>query len=413
MYNLISALALRRNIGAQWETVDLSNILVYQIFNEFVKVYLTLSTVYATENVFIDLDILREEFSAYDKTLPELLSGLGNKRLPTVTSLPNSRVRYSAFSDAFRAGYKVETVLIGQTTPVNYVPSDLKDLKLTRPNFDTNMRLIHTHCLVTVNGYLHRTDTDGEAAYVYDGRASMTKSRQNQIGIISFMDIGAVKKVPIKAENIYSQDSDSKLWTRTYLHLDEDITNKSVILVLGGYMVFPEDGVFWQTGEKTFAINFSSFPFIQRYFESSKYLDLSSLGLSVHSENKDIISTTELCSDEVLKKYLTLSQSFFVIVDTPNLFTNKYYIRDTKMPGMFVSYKEPTQPLITGFGKVSEYWKTEEDTQWSVTVQDSFLQNYTFSSRPTKELQNVTPAGIPTRTFKHSKGFLLEIGTYK
>lgn len=413
MYNLVSALAMSRTIGAQWQTVDLSQTPVYQIYNNFTKVFLTVSNIFVEGNVYIDFDILREEFSAFDGKIDDLFTVIGNRSLETVDKLPNAKVRYSAFSDAFRAGYKVETCIIGQTTPRNPVPSDLKDLKLTRPDFDTNMSLIHSHCLVTVNGFVHRTDTDGKAAYVYDGRASLTKSRHNQLGLISFLDVGALKKVPILPENIYSQETNSKLWTRTYLHINEDLTNKSVILILGGYMVFPEDGIFWQTGDRTFAINFSSFPFIQRFFESEKYLDFSSLGLSKHTQNDEIVSALELMSDDVLKKYLTLSQSFFVIVDTPSLFTNKHYIRDTNMPGMFITNKEPTQPLLTGFGKVSEYWKTEEDGQWSVTVQDSFLQNFTFSTRPTKELKNITPACIPTRTFKHSKGFLLEIGTYK
>ncbi len=413
MYNLVSSLGLKRTVGAQWTEVDLADTLVYQIFNEYNKVILTLTNPYLDGQIYVDLDVLKDSFAAYGGTLSQMLVEIANRSLPTIKSLPNAKVSYAVFSDAFRAGYKVETTIVGRTTPKNYIPSDLVDLKLTRPNFETDMRLIHSHCLVTVNGFIHNTDTDGTAAYVYAGRKSLTKSRENQIGLISFMDIGALKKISIQPTDIYSQDNDSRLKTRTYFHVEEDLTNKSVMLVLGGYLVLPEPGVFWQTGERTFAINFSSLPMLERYFESSQYLDLSSLELSVSTDNPDMINAEEFFSDDVLKRYMTLSQSFLVVVDAPLLFTAKHYLKHCNMPGMFTAYKEPKQTLMVGYGRVAEYWKTEEDSHWSVTVQDAFLRNFAFSYRPTKQLQNVTAAAVPTRTFKHSQGFLLDIGTYK
>ena len=62
---------------------------------------------------------------------------------------------------------------------------------------------------------------------------------------------------------------------------------------------------------------------------------------------------------------------------------------------------------------MAEYWKTFEDGQWSVTVRDSFLRNFVLSSRPDAQLNVVSPAAIPTQTFHHSRGYLMQIGTYK
>lgn len=200
---------------------------------------------------------------------------------------------------------------------------------------------------------------------------------------------------------------------RSYIHVNTSITNKTVLLSLGGYLIFPQAGVFWQSDSQTVALNMSALPMLERLMESAMYLDLSSLGLSINSKNPDIINAAEFFTDAVLKKYFALSQSFLIIVDTPALFTEKFYLNHCNLPGTFTAYQEPKFPLFVNYGKMAEYWKTEEDGFWSVNVQDSFIRNFVFTYRPEGQLRNITPNAVPTRTFKNSNGFLLEIGTYK
>lgn len=413
MYNYQSALVLGRTIGAQWHDADLSHILVYDIFNNYTQVFLTLTNPYLDAPVHVDMNQLRARYSSYDGLLTQLLIDIGSETLPTVASLPNAQVRYAKYSDAFFSGYKVDTTKIGVGNLNGYTPSELVDLKITRPGSDTDVTLIHKYCLVTVNGYIHRTDCDNQNTYVYDGRKSLARCRENQAGILSFLDIGKLKQVPIDPANIYAQDTNSDLKTRAYFWVDEDLTNKSVALVLGGYLIFPEEQVFWQTSERTFAINFNAMPLIERLFESNMYLDLSFLDLDRYNNLPDLMSVPELLSDDTLKKYMTMSQSFLVIIDAPNVFTNRTHLRDCKLPGMFTAFSDPTYPLFVNYGKMAEYWKTKEDGQWSVTVRDSFLRNFVLSSRPDAQLQVVSPAGVPTQKFYHSRGYMMQIGAYK
>lgn len=413
MYKYVEALTLERSANAQWKIVDLESTPVKQIFSVYVKVYLTLTTIYLDEPVFVDMDTLRGEFSNFSGTLEDLFTVLGTRALLTVPALPNTDIKYVKYCDAIRAEYKVQITKVGVANTLGLPRSDLVDLKLTRPNFETDMALLHTHCLVSVNGYIHRTDSDGQNAFVYEGAKSLGRSNHSHIGIHSFLDIGAIKKVPIDPANIYGQTvGDPSLKTRAYLQLNEDLTGKSVFLVLGGYMIFPQDNVFWQSGDNIFALNVGMLPLLERYYESSMYLDLSALQLSEHSENPDIVNVEEFFSDDVLKRYMTLSQSFFVIVDTPHLFVGKLALRDCNLPGMFTAYHDPEYPMIVNYGKLAEYWKVKEDGQWSVSVQDSFMRNFVFTTRPIAELNNVTSNGIPNQTFKNSQGHLLQIGAY-
>ena len=183
------------------------------------------------------------------------------------------------------------------------------------------------------------------------------------------------------------------------------------MLVLGGYLLFVDNKSFFQINDDTFALNFNEMPLLERYFESNPYLNLKHLGLPESSDNISLVNVQEFFSDEVLTKYLTLSQTFFVVLDSPSIFTNKIYLRPSNLPGMFTAYKEPKYPFFVNNGRIAEYWKIFEDGHWTVNVQDSYLKNNVFSSKPESELVNVSDNNIPLRPYYNSRGFLLEIGS--
>jgi hypothetical protein len=413
MYTYVKAICLSRSIGSQWQELDLSNYLIYDIYNKFTKVYLELNNIALPQNVYIDLDILKAEFSSYNDTLNDLLIELGNRTLNTVPQLPDTVVKYAKYSDIFRSEYKAKIIEAGMIHPDNYPESELHDVELTRPKYQTDMSLVHSHCLVSVNGYFHMTDTDGSKAYVYNAADTMRKSRTNHMGILSFLDIGELTKVRINKDNITGQTDTSPLSERVYFNIEENIDNKSVILVLGGYLIFPSQNVFWQSGNRTFALDLNHIQYIERIYESDMYIDLKQLALTTDPINEDMINVDELWSDRVIKEYMTLSQSFLVIVDTPQLTTNKIFIRHNSMPGMFTAYRDPVYPLIVNYGKLAEYWKTYEDGHWAVNVQDSFLRNYILTSQRKQVLANVNNNLIPSKPFWHSRGYLLEIAGYE
>ena len=414
MYTLQSSLCLPRTSGAQWGIVDLANAMVYDIFNIYEKVYLTLRIPQSMDPIYVNFNELADEYANFSGTLTQLLIAIGDLTLPTVLQLPNASIKYARFSDSVQAGYKVDTCIIGTNVPANYPRDEKKDLVLTRPGFSNmDMTLIHDYCLVTVNGYLHRTDGSQSAAYVYDGGTTMRKSRMNYVGLLSFLDIGKITKVPITKDMIYTQASDSNLKERTYLWLNQDIEGKTVLLSIGGYLFMPQDQMFWQSGEHTFAINWSSYPIIERLFESQRFLDLSSLGLDIDPKNPSLTNVTQFLSDETLKAYMTLSQSFFIIVETDNIFSNKKFAQNTLTPGRLISYENPINPLFVGYGKMAEYFKVQEDGLYAMHVEDSLYRNYIISSRPEKQLANVNNALNPQRPFDFSNGFMLEIGSYK
>lgn len=413
MYSYVRALGLSRSIGSQWAAVDLEDSLVFDIFQNYTKVYLTLNHSVLDEDVFVDLDVLAPLYGNYGDTLSSLLVLIGNMTLATVPALPNTLVKYAKYSDAIRVGYKVNPCNVGAIYPDNYPQSGLMDLEVTRALYKTDMSLIHDYCLVSVNGYYHSTDANATSAYVYDGAKTLRKSKLNHLGIYSFLDIGKLTKIKIKAEDIKPVSVGSTLKDKINFSVEEDLDDKSYILILGGYMVLPQDGVFWRSGENGFTLDINRLSYIERLFESKPYIDLSDLELTPTTLGDNVYDADELTSDDVIRKYMTLSQSFLVLVDIPSLVSNKIYVRHSSLPGMFTAYQDPVYPLVVNYGKMAEYWKVHEDGHWSLTVQDSYLRNYVVSQQPVRSGQDINDHLLSNKPFYHSRGYLLELAGYR
>ena len=413
MYTYERALALSRSIGSQWTQVDLHDQLVFDIFQNYTKVYLVLRNDALVDPVFVDMDVLRPLYGSYADTLDNLLITLGSSTLPTVVTLPNSEVKYAKYSDAVRVGYKIKPTIAGFTIPEGYPSSSLVDLEITRPDYTTSMDLIQDYCLVSVNGYYHWTGATSKAAYVFDGAITMRHSAINHLGILSFLDVGKLTKIRLDPSLITPVTVGTTLRDKINISIEENLDNKSYILILGGYMILPQEGVFWRSGEKGFTLDINRIQYKERLLESMKYMDLSKLELTKNTLGDNVYSLDEMLADDTIKNYMTLSQSFLVLVDTPNLVCNKIHIRHSSLPGMFTSYQDPVYPLIVNYGKVAEYWKTYEDGHWSVSVQDSYLRNYVVSQQATKTGQTITDNLLSSNPFYHSRGFLLELAGYR
>lgn len=411
MYTFVNATCLSRSIGAQWENKEhLDDMLVYTIYQTFTKVYLILTNPDLPAPVFVDMDTLRAQYSSYNDTLKQLLIDLTDTTLTTVDSIPSTKIKYAKYSDAVRAGYKIQTTIAGLNLPDNFPDDDKHDLSMTRPVFSTNMALLHDYTLISVNGYYHMTDTNDKEAFVLKGADTMRRSNNNHIGIFNFLDIGKLEKIPLDITKIIPATTGATLRDKITFSVDQDLDNKSYILILGGYLVFPDTNVFWRSGNNSFNLDMNQLPYPQRIFESNHYLDLSSLKLSVIPNNPDHgFDIDQLYSDDVIKAYMSMSQSFLVLVDIPHISIGTIPVSHADLPGMFTSYQDPSYPLIVTYGKTAEYWKTKEDGFWSVTTQDSFLRNFIADEKPFTDQHIVTDNLLAGKPYFHSRGFLLQV----
>lgn len=420
MYTAVSAIGVKKGINKRWEEIPLLDYSVKELFEQFRKVYVTVLVLPDQTPAYLDLEEVASRYSDYTKKLNDMFIDNKNVAFAVSDSKPVVEVKTAKFKDAYAARYSVTPIHPLHGT--NASEQNRTAALLTRDYPAVNYDLFYERCMVSVNGLYHMIDTNGQdGVVVYDAMTSLRKCRQNQMGILSFYDVCEITYVPILPDMIHkrmTQDMIDGLKPQEpysssgYIKINQDLTGKTVFLVLGGYLNASDSDLVTRVSDNEFKIDFENYPLLDRFFESNQYIDLSSLGLSTDIRNKSQISIDELLSDEVLLAYMTLSQSFFVILDAPEVFVNKHYIKKTGMPGMFIAYNRPIYPIVTGMGRHPEYWHTFEDGQWSLTIYDNTAHQRVYNTTiDPKTLMSAARSNTPTDPEILSGAYFMEIGT--
>jgi hypothetical protein len=410
MYSANSAIGVRFGISKRWEVITLADWTVAQLYTTFRKVQVTLSTV--SDNVirYLDLNLIKSAHATFPGTFFALLIANGNTALPTTTIGIAFNKRVAKYKDVFKAGYTVTPVTPANLDNLAIDPALKTDIRLTRTNPATDYMLFHHTCLVSVNGFYHLNDTDGvNGVMVKDAMKSSKFSKQNQLGMYNFNQMCTLTQVPITPAMV-TQVFAQSVPGQVRVNLGIDLTNKSILVCLGGYLSFVDGYGISRVGDSEFKIDFNNLPFLERFFESRKYIDLSSLSLDTTPNNLSQISLANLISDPVILAYLQLSQTFFIVLDCPEIYTQTQFIKNIGLPNRYISYTEPLYPLVTAYGRQPEYWITQEDGQYSLTVYDNAVENKIFNTVLQSHLTSVGNANWPNYPGHISDAHFLEIG---
>lgn len=408
MYQLISAIGKPLNGDGRWKSIAIGNVAISVLFSTYSRIIATLSNQFLTAPVALDLVTIRPEFGGESITFNAFLIQNGNATLETLAKPPVLNPRYAKYADAFHVGYKVAPMHLGSAPDAQYTLAEKTSLHLTRP--DTDYSLFQQSCLVNVNGFFHLVDTDTHGIYVKDGMRSAFQSGQNQLGILSFRNIGVLKTIPIKPAMVYKQNDRQFYKDRCFVNLGIDVSNKTVLLVLGGYLHVLDRKTFFRVSNSAFCIDIGNYPLLDHFYESKRYLDFTSLALETTTRNSEQIDIDNFYSDAAILAYLTLSQSFFVVIDNPNVFVNKVPVHKTKLPNMFISHVKPEYPLIVGAGKLGNYWYSAEDGQYSLTCVDSLRKHRLYDTVDAAKQYSVSDSCVPGNPVVQSDAFFLEIG---
>lgn len=410
MYQLVSAIGKLKAQAGRWTSLTVANMTMVQLYQNYDKVIVNLVNNFTPNiTVSLDLDEIKSTYVASGLTFSQFLTANSNTVLPTQNKSYSLDTKQCLYSDARRARYKVTPVDPNGFIDSPTLMSDREWLCLQKEGIDYN--LFHESCLVTVNGMIHLTDTDGEKIYVIDGAKSSKICLNNQVGITSFREVGKMEFLPITEAMIHRRYADVPLNRNMYIDIGTPKPNKIAALVLGGYLHILDESTFYRISDSIFCIDFQNYPLLDRFYESRKYIDLSSLGLDVKPGNEWLVNVPELYSDAVLTKYATLSQSFLVFFDAESLFVEREAVRRSNLPGMFTSYIEPSLPLITGCGAITDYWRVKEDGQWALTVCEGWTDNHLYHTTNENNLVNVMDSRDPIYPVDIGRAHFLRIGT--
>lgn len=407
MYRLSRALVRLKGRNSRWQLADLSTIKIVDIYSTYRNAILIMTNDFLVGEVALDLEAVRLTQSENASTVAMWLATLGNASLPTSNVIPTLENKTVLYSDAWRCNYDIQ-LADNFAHPDSQIPnSEKEDIILSREGVDYD--LFYKHCLVTVNGLVHQTNKSIYGVYVTEGGKTGRKAKDNRVGILSFLNLGELQFVPMTDAMIYKTNPEQELSKGAYVDLGFSTEGKTVLLVLGGYL-HVLDNVYQQINDRAFKINFANINLAQRYFDSVDSIDLSSLGLTTTSRNLAQVANEELYSDAAIRAYLKLKHSFFVIVDTPELYVEQHKLSSAQLPGRYLSGKKPMFPVFNGLGRMTEYWSKRETDTYVISCQDNLDTFYHFETQHHRKEHSIAPHRQSYRPFDYSQMMMMEIG---
>lgn len=297
----------------------------------------------------------------------------------------------------------------------------LPDVRIERPRYSMDERLIHSKCLVTVNGYIHLSSISSEnnKLYIRNATRSMLKSKSNKIGILNFTSLSEpLYKIPITQNNIlraYDTNNDPiDYYDTVYLHFPNVSTLRNPILIFLGYMIRLENNILERALDpKTLRFSIRNIGYIEKLYELQKYRDIfKELNLTVDPNSPTLIDLNEVRSDSKILLALTSYNTF--LVDVPvnynTLTYEKIYLERSEVPHNFRTAIEPKYPIIVGRGKIGEYIiRSNNDKRYTVYVADAYYDNYVLTFNDENFTDHFNTHRVTERNFFLSHGFFLRM----
>lgn len=409
-YTYQTALARGRTLDSVWQTVDLSAMDINVIYQTYSKVFLTLVNPIYPAPVYLDMDAVRAMIGVRvpGLTIPQWLAGLGTASLPTTVNPPTYVTQTVIFGDAWRAGYSVQPAN-HMVSPSSQLPTGaLNDLYLTNPN--VGLSLLASSALVSVNGFIHSTGLGPNGLYAYGGMSTVRGCDANQIGILSFENVGTLQQVPITPAMILNESVFEPYSGYVRVNLGQSLVGKSLLLVLGGHLHCFDDA-YTIVGDGLVRINFDRIPWAETFYDSLNKIDTSSITWDSTTNDPEQISVSDLYSNGVIGAFLQLSQSFFVIVNTPDMYLLRHYAGRTKLPGRWTCAQgQQTFPLIGPMGRVVEYFPVWENTAFVLRSATQYKNHYMFETTDWKSQVSIAPKLNPRWPYSLPSVVLMELG---
>lgn len=376
MYTLVNSYLKSVITHQPYKESTTLNITMGELLYHHLDGYLTLSNPTLKGNVYLKLDDIRKLDIAVDQslTVTAWLRAVGNRRLPTVTTKPVYNTRKVYARDAVLSGFHVDPCEPYKPHTTNASIGNKTNIHLQV--HEGIRRIIQRRSLTTVNGLLHRNFPFGEGLQIHEGGSSSMYKGTSHVAVWSFEHIGDIQQFALTPENVNKVLPVIPLSESFIINLGQDISDKSVILSLGGFPYINPDFITIVNPEIGLIKVDSGVLDITQCIQASRHLiDLTDLGVFDSSDTKlnesfGWIDTRLVESDEVVLKWLTLAQSFIAIIDTPNLSVTEHSVHWTGVHGAYEYHENPYHVLMDHYGRCPEYWVKRQHDAWVILVED-------------------------------------------
>lgn len=377
MFTYVRALASLRGANQSLTTIDVGNKLVRDLSSTYSQCVLVLSHPSIDHVVSLDTKLVEARFLQASPmlTVRQWLTSIGDEDLPFQNAIPTVLKSSVLAAEAFACGYDMQKVHPTAGAGTALLDSELTQLLLTRR--DTDYVDLYNHVLTTVNGLFHLTDADVHGLRVVDGGKSVNHSAKNEVGLLSFKNVGRIRTYPI---------TDAMISSRRGLALSEgvvitaptaDFTGKFVLVSIGGYLHVANQQ-YKVVGDKSVLIEWWKLPMQRRYNHTRKLIDWSTVTrhMTLDPNHVGELDMSVMNQDTCIREYMKLSQTFIITVETDNFFSDLIPLERTGLAGRYYSHTKPVKPLVLYNGLMPSYTVHGNNGMYCLAVEDNNRPDY-------------------------------------
>lgn len=350
---------LKRRQDNVWQHEDITNYQLRNLFSLYRKIEVPVIDVLGNPKT-LNLYNYEHELCERIDTLADWLIEIGNRALILTDGFPILEIGGTNYvsADSFCSGISLSD---GTSWPGHEVPlENITDVVLD--NVDSAATRV-ARGLFTVNGYLLRAFAVNDTVRIPHGGPICINSDEATMGYIDFSAIGNIETVDIIESMIHKIDDNKKWSHRLTLDVGMPIANKSVGIVIGGYLHLLDD-LIKINGDTTFTFSLGNLPYLNRCIYDYKSLDLSFMGLDNISESSKV---SDVINPDNIKQLLISPYSFIVLVDNPELMKDTIAINNLEYHNSVI-YK----PVVPGIlmdidGKIVDYKITNYKNSYGIT----------------------------------------------
>jgi len=412
-YTYVSALVRPGRTDPAWIAADLGDLAIRVILNTYYELSIKLSNPFESGDRYLTKDLLWQQAPMTipsTQTLNQWLASLGNQALTTAADPAPMTPVAVRYSDAWQAGFSITRGDIARNAQTQASPASLPDLILTKPGLD--MVSMANYMLVSVNGYLHRAVGTINGLFALGAGLTHDISNENYCGIFSFLNIAEVQQIPITPAMVHKPNLQLQYQQSAYITVPVSLENKIVLLSLGGYL-HVLDGLYEKVSNTTLKINIHKLQLPQRLYASAQRIDLSSLPISTGLKTAEQWSIASIYSDAVILSYLTLPQSFLIVVDAESWYMQRHTLERSCIPGRYFGYVNRRLPLIGPLGRLYEYRLSKEEDTYVYGCESMHDPQFNFETTIFQNLRSIGPHQISSEPWRPGLGQLLEMGTFQ
>lgn len=345
---------VRERASKKWDQALINNVSCDDLFAKYSKIEFAVVDGYG-DLFTVDAYDYETELRYSEQTLDEWVAALGSRSLKVTEGGPELKV---ATANYFPLWHRNTTAVLAKRGwhPSHYTTADdADDVVITMPGVEHQH--LHENVLWSVNGFFMPTSYHTYGCRIFNGGDIIRKSGRMSISGLNFENLAKVSFQDITVDHVYKVEEGRRYFDGVHIKVDEPIGNKTVGLILGGYLHLL-DGLIRPISEHAIRFTPGDLNIVERVLMSKDYLDLDFMGLDGIEKGALV---AKVMDDANWLKYLTCKYSRLVFIDTPDLWRTHTYVDTVTRPGSYLAEESDNlSQLVDNRGRTINYWPKYE-----------------------------------------------------